>query len=278
MSASSSEATIAFIILTWNSEEYVRPCLDSILGFENIRPVVHVVDNGSTDSTVSLLREYEGDVRVRVDYLTTNLGTTASRNIALKCVPEAADAVCILDSDTQVNEAAFATMMNVLRADRTIGVLGPTMSNSAGDVQLSGRNLPSAKLKLLKAIPLQSASERGSRLEIPSTPIVDGLQDVEYLLSACWLMPREVVNEVGCLDEKIFYAPEDVDYCVRVHRAGYRVVRCHDASIRHEYQRISKKKLLSRMNVEHIKGLAYYFSKYGYLFDSSKAIKPQGKE
>lgn len=276
--ASSNKTTIAFVVLTWNSEEYVRLCLDSILGFGDIHPYVHVVDNGSTDSTVSLLGEYEGDERVRVDYLPTNMGTTISRNIALKCVPEAADAICILDSDTQVNEAAFATMMAALRSDRTIGVLGPTMCNSAGDVQLSGRNLPSAKLKLLKAIPLRSASERGAHLEIPSTPIVGGLQDVEYLLSACWLMPKEVVDEVGYLDEKIFYAPEDVDYCVRVHRAGYRVVRCHDAFIRHEYQRISKKKLLSRMNVEHIKGLAYYFSKYGYLFDSSKAIKPQGKE
>lgn len=276
--ASSSKTTIAFVVLTWNSEEYVQPCLDSILGFADIRTYVHVVDNGSTDSTVSLLRKYENDERVRVNYLPTNMGTTISRNIALKRVPEATDAICILDSDTQVNESAFATMMAVLRSDRTIGVLGPTMSNSAGEVQLSGRNLPSAKLKLLKALPLRRASERGSHLEIPSAPIVGGLQDVEYLLSACWLMPKEVVDEVGYLDEKIFYAPEDVDYCVRVQRAGYRVVRCYDASILHEYQRISKKKLLSRMNVEHIKGLAYYFSKYGYLFDSSQAIKPQGKE
>lgn len=276
--ATSNKTTIAFVVLTWNSEEYIQRCLNSILGFEDICTYVYVVDNGSTDSTVSLLREYEGNERVRVDCLPTNMGTTISRNIALKRVPEAVDAICILDSDTQVNEAAFTTMMAALRSDRTIGVMGPTMSNSAGDVQLSGRNLPSVKSKLLKALPLRRISEHGSRLEIPSAPILSGLQDVDYLLSACWLMPKEVVDVVGYLDEKIFYAPEDVDYCVRIHRAGYRVVRCHYASILHEYQRISKKKLLSRMNVEHIKGLAYYFSKYGYLFDSSKAINPQGKE
>lgn len=274
----SSKMTIAFVVLAWNSEAYIQRCLNSILGFGDISTYVHVVDNGSTDSTVSLLREYKGDERVRVDCLPTNMGTTISRNIALRCVPESADFVCILDSDTQVNEAAFTTMMAALRSDRTIGVLGPTMRNSAGDVQLSGRNLPSAKVKLLKALPLRRMSEHGSRLEIPTAPIVGGLQDVDYLLSACWLMPKKVVDVVGFLDEKIFYAPEDVDYCVRVHRAGYRVVRCHHASILHEYQRISKKKLLSRMNVEHIKGLAYYFSKYGYLFDSSKAINLQGKE
>lgn len=276
--ATSNKTTIAFVVLTWNSEEYIQRCLNSILGFEDICTYVYVVDNGSTDFTVSLLREYEGNERVRVDCLPTNMGTTISRNIALKRVPKAVDAICILDSDTQVNEAAFTTMMAALRSDRTIGVMGPTMSNSAGDVQLSGRNLPSAKSKFLKALPLRRTSEHGSRLEIPSAPILGGLQDVDYLLSACWLMPKEVVDVVGYLDEKIFYAPEDVDYCVRIHRAGYRVVRCHNASILHEYQRISKKKLLSRMNVEHIKGLAYYFSKYGYLFDSSKAINPQGKE
>lgn len=112
-------------------------------------------------------------------------------------------------------------------------------------------------------------------MEQPSAVIVDGVQDVGYLLSACWMMRRNVLEEVGLLDERIFYAPEDVDYCVRVHRAGFRVAWYHDVEIIHEYQRLSKRKLVSKMNWEHVKGLVYFFRKYGYLFDAGKALSEQ---
>lgn len=86
-------------------------------------------------------------------------------------------------------------------------------------------------------------------------------------------MRRDVLDEVGLLDERIFYAPEDVDYCIRVRRTGFRVVRCFGATITHEYQRISKKRLLSKTNLEHVRGLAYFFRKHGYLFDARKALR-----
>ena len=140
------------------------------------------------------------------------------------------------------------------------------MVNSAGEEQLSGRNLPTVSLKLRKACPFGNVAERAAAEEIPSTPVVDGLQDVGYLLSACWLMPRESLDAVGLFDEKIFYAPEDVEWCHRCHDAGLRVSLCHRANIIHEYQRISHKRLVSRMNLEHIRGLLYYFRKYHYLF------------
>ena len=85
-------------------------------------------------------------------------------------------------------------------------------------------------------------------------------------------MKTSLLCEVGMLDENIFYAPEDVDYCVRVWEAGYRVVRCWNANIIHEYQRISKKKLLSKMNLEHVKGLIYYFIKHGYFFKQKNVL------
>lgn len=164
-----------------------------------------------------------------------------------------------------MNQAAFECLAAVL-ADRTIGVVGPTMANSKGEVQLSGRALPTLGIKLGKACPLGGASRRAADAEVPDAPVEGGLQDVGYLLSACWLLPYSTLETVGLLDERIFYAPEDVDWCLRCHEAGLRVVRCHDARIVHEYQRLSHKRLFSKTNVEHVKGLGYYFMKHGYLF------------
>ena len=268
---------VGFVVLTWNSRAYVDSCIRSILGISS-RPVeLYVVDNGSSDGTVDALRSWaRRDPRVWLHEAPRNLGTTVSRNIALKALSEDVGYVCVLDSDTVVNEAAIEALIALVDSDPLIGIAGPTMQNSSGAVQLSGRNLPTLGIKLRKACPIASVSDKGDRMELPSSPVTNGTQDVGYLLSACWLMKRDTLEKVGLLDERIFYAPEDVDYCIRARQAGYRVVRCFGATIMHEYQRISRKRLLSKVNLEHVKGLAYFFKKHGYLFDARKATCPGG--
>ena len=256
----------AFVIIAWNSDAYIEKCVLSVLALECRELDVWVVDNGSTDATSAILAGIASvDSRLHVVAEKMNLGTTRSRNIPLKLLSSDTDYVCVLDSDTVVNQGAFEKLSAALE-DESIGVVGPTMMNSGGEVQLTGRMLPTLGIKLGKACPFGSLSKRAVEAERPHAPIVGGLQDVGYLLSACWLMPYYTLGVVGYLDEKIFYAPEDVDWCLRCHDVGLRVVRCHDAQIIHEYQRLSHKKLLSKMNYEHMKGLAYYFVKHGYLF------------
>ncbi len=266
------ESKTAFVIIAWNSEAYIEKCILSALSLECRELDVWVVDNGSTDATAGILAKIaEGDQRLHVLTEGENLGTTRSRNRALKLVAGDTDYVCVLDSDTIVNQEAFETLAATLK-DESIGVVGPTMANSAGEVQLSGRELPTLGIKLGKACPLGDAKAKAAEAERPSAPVVDGLQDVGYLLSACWFMPCESLQAVGLLDENIFYAPEDVDWCLRCQKAGLRAVRCHDAQIVHEYQRLSHKKLFSKTNAEHLKGLAYYFRKHGYLLRAPKTI------
>lgn len=268
-----NKPVVAFVVLSWNSQHYISNCLDAVLCCNSITPLVLVVDNGSTDETSAILQQYEADhSEIICTFLPENFGTTISRNLALKNLPSDANYVCILDSDTVINDQALATMIQILEQNPDIGIVGPTMMNSAGATQLSGRNLPSLGIKLRKAAPLKGLQDEGAQMEVPNTPVVQDMQDVPYLLSACWLMPVSTIDTVGFLDENIFYAPEDVDYCLRVWQAGLRIVRCWNAQIIHEYQRLSHKKLFSKTNKEHLKGLVYYFKKHHYLFDSSKAL------
>lgn len=269
-----SKPSVAFVILTWNSQIYIRDCLNSILKCESFDPCVFVVDNGSTDRTPQILHCFEENYdNLICAFLPLNFGTTVSRNLVLANIPAECEYVCVLDSDTIINEQAIMAMIALLIEDPSIGLVGPTMINSAGEEQFSGRSLPNLGIKLRKAFPAKSVQAEGARLEIPDTPRIGNTQDVPYLISACWFMPRATLEAVGLLDENIFYAPEDVDYCVRVAQAGLRVVRCWNAQIVHEYQRISHKKLFSKTNVEHVKGLVYYFKKHGYLFDVNKPFK-----
>jgi GT2 family glycosyltransferase len=78
-------------------------------------------------------------------------------------------------------------------------------------------------------------------------------------------LKKEVLKNVGLLDENIFYAPEDVDYCLRIWLAGYKVVYNSEVSAIHHAQEISRGLKINRATINHIKGLAYYFKKHKYI-------------
>ena len=270
---------LGFVILAWNSEKVIGPCLESIFAMKGIESHVVVVDNGSTDDTLARVdaawAKFSGDPggsTLEIIRLTENQGTTVPRNLALRVLmAENMDYYCVLDSDTVVNEAAFVVMARELDAHPGYGMIGPTLISSAGVRQMSARNFPTAVVKLLKAAPLAALQRLGERMEQPR-PAGAGANSypVDCLMSACWLIRPEALAAAGLLDERIFYAPEDVEYCIRMWKSGNQVAFCPGARIIHEWQRLSKKRFFSRINWEHIKGLAYMFAKHRYLFGTRR--------
>lgn len=268
---------VGFVILTWNSEKYIDNCLNSIINCKNVYSVITIIDNGSNDKTTKILRKFEKNIydngKIKVFYLDKNFGTTVSRNMGLKYLKDKdVDYICILDSDTAINEDAIMTLTRTLKKNNNIGIIGPQMRNFAGQLQNSGRRFPTLSIKLMKAIPINKIQKKGELLEKYNFNDINKVYEVEYLISACWFMRTEIIDIVGLLDENIFYAPEDVDYCMRVWKNGYKCCFSPKANIIHDYQRISKKKLFSRMNYEHVKGLIYFFIKHRYLFNAYKII------
>lgn len=264
--------SIAFVILTWNSEKYIGKCINSILTLKKYNTFIYVVDNGSTDKTVQIINQlenkYKDNGKIFLIRYEKNMGTTVSRNAALKKVDHVIDYICILDSDTEINENAIDILVEQLLENEEYGVIGPKMIAPDGSVQQSGRNIPTIVEKMLKALPLKVTQRIGEHIERPQWQSLNEPYEVGYLMSACWLMRRNIVDQVGLFDENIFYAPEDAEYCIRVWKSGYKVIFCPQAEIIHVWQRISKKHIFSKMNLEHIKGLFYMFTKYNCWFSS----------
>ena len=268
---------IGFVILTWNSEKVIDNCLRSLVELKEVQPYVVIADNGSTDGTVDTVRRYRRSFQQMFNVLCyqKNVGTTVSRNAAIKrLLKKNCDFICILDSDTVVNDEAFVTLADEMEKHPEYGIIGPTLVTSGGVVQMSARCFPTALEKFYKACPVKAVQARGEAMEKQEPPR-PGMTSwpVDYLMSACWLVRPEVFEKAGLLDERIFYAPEDAEFCIRVWKAGYQSAYCPEVSIIHEWQRLSKKKLISRMNWEHLKGLAYMFKKHRYLFSSKKLGK-----
>lgn len=261
-----SSDSIGFIILTWNSEKYIGSCIEAVQKIENYDIKVVVIDNASTDSTVERITKDKNTEIIRLD---KNVGTTVSRNIGIKKVSDC-DFICILDSDTVINQEAVDGLINVLREDKANVIAGPKMADSRGVIQNSGRKIPSATEKILKVLPCRAARQKAQKLEQYSDIFDVKCRPVGYLMSACWMVKKEVIERIGLLDENIFYAPEDVEYCIRAWQSGYRVIYCGNVQIVHEWQRLSKKKIFSRHNYEHIKGLLYLYRKYHFGLSSKK--------
>lgn len=255
---------IAFVILTYQSERYLEACLKSVSQLDEFEVLIYLIDNGSNDRTRSIIEQIKAtlsaSVSLELTYLDKNYGTTYSRNLALRLIHNV-DYICILDSDTVINSAAMQTMAAYLDEHPECGIVGPLMSDSMGTPQMSARQCPALADKLLKAIPLKVCQQWAEKMEaMPDTDSI--IVYAGYLLSACWLFRPALLRTCGFLDEHIFYAPEDAEYCIRVWESGHTVVLHRGAHILHHWQRLSRKKRFSALNWQHIRGLFYLYKKH----------------
>ncbi|MCD6193940.1 MAG: glycosyltransferase family 2 protein, partial [Candidatus Aminicenantes bacterium] len=91
---------------------------------------------------------------------------------------------------------------------------------------------------------------------------------VDHAISACWFFRKDLINEVGGLDYRIFYAPEDVDFCLRIWKRGKKILYYPNFEVIHFTQQLSYK--CSIITFQHVWGLIYFFFKHRYLFRSPR--------
>ncbi|MFA6472634.1 MAG: glycosyltransferase [Candidatus Latescibacterota bacterium] len=256
---------ISFVILTWNSDQTIETCLQSIAhicGSQNIPYEIIVVDNGSSDSTVSIVDRNTAAIPIHLIQMPKNMGTTHSRNLALRTCT--GDIICVMDSDAVLLEGNIRDVADILGGDDSIGILAPKLILTDGTAQHSVRKFPSAygKFSRIPAIIF--------KLRLPNTDHYTDFPftqptDIDYAISACWFFRRNLLDSVGYLDERIFYAPEDVDYCIRIWKMKKRVVFYPYFTVLHHVQRITHKSFFSRIALSHLFGLIYYFLKHRYI-------------
>ncbi|MCP4110211.1 MAG: glycosyltransferase family 2 protein [Desulfobacteraceae bacterium] len=262
---------ISVVLLTWNSEKYISKCLDSLcsdLRETRFAYEIFIVDNGSKDRTTDIIHEFREAYPENIIpiYLEKNTGTTFSRNLALKKAK--GKYVAVMDSDVEVFRGTFEQLITTLDEKEEVGLIAPRLLYPNGNLQKSTDVFPTVFTKVCRYFFLKYIEQRDNKHNIEARP-----REVDYAISAVWILKREVVGKVGLLDEKIFYAPEDVDYCLRVWKAGYKILYKPDVSCIHHTQEISRGLKINAATIEHIRGLFYYFRKHNYLLRSPKKGK-----
>ncbi len=255
------------VILSFNSERTLDKCLsvltNTLSKSQLLGPSeIFVVENGSLDKSPQILQKHVElfPEMVKPIVFAENTGTTVSRNAALKkCSGEY---VLVLDSDAYIDETALRVLREKLDDEPGVGMAVPKLFYGDGRFQLSTDVFPTLAHKIKRFLSLDGMQE-----EIDHTSLVE--TDVDYAISACWLLRKDAVDNVAGFDENIFYSPEDVEYCMQVWSKGYRIRYVPGAEVVHDAQELSRGFKLSFFHFSHLSGLLYLFKKYRYFFGLS---------
>jgi len=255
---------ISVVTLTWNSEKYIDAFLLSLLDdleSSGFTYEIYVIDNGSKDGTKTILEKYSNiySPTLTVIPLGRNMGTTFSRNIGIRM--SKGKYIAILDSDTIIPKTFFKSLINAFFEipSNNIGIIHPQLIFPDGTFQESARRFPSILTKMFRLFDIENL-----RINNESIPEVleNKIVPVDYAISAAWFLEREIFKKVGLLDETIFYAPEDAEFCARLWENGYEVWYYPKIKIIHNAQRLTKRKPFSKLGFYHVKGLIRFWKKY----------------
>jgi GT2 family glycosyltransferase len=212
---------VSVIVVTLNGEEHIRQCLDSVfrLTYPNIE--VLVVDNGSTDQTLPIIRQRFA--RVRLFALEKNLFYTGGVNYGIQ--QARSDYYLILNDDVELEPDSLSRMLARMKSGEDIGMVVPMLKyfHLRGFINGIGNHIRNAGW--------------GSDNFIGFVDIGQ-FRDMEEVPSACVsavLVRRRAVDEVGLIDVKYHAYYEDVDWSFRFWLGGWRILAAADAVVYHKF-------------------------------------------
>ncbi|MEX1030830.1 MAG: glycosyltransferase family 2 protein [Paenibacillaceae bacterium] len=201
----------SIIIPTFNGRELLKNCIYSIKKHTEQPYEIIIVDNGSSDGTADFCRQEQ------IDFisLATNLGFPIACNKGLRLA--SGESLLLLNNDVIVSRNWLDNMQRCLYSRRDIGIVGPLTNYASGKQQID--------------MPYTNVEQMSLELNEPDST---KWQQVDRIVGLCMLFKRELMENIGLLDER--FSPghyEDDDYCMRARNAGYRLIMSGDVFIFH---------------------------------------------
>jgi len=219
---------LSIIIVSWNTALLLENCLASILANPPTSPVeTWVVDNVSTDHSPGMVRERFPQVCLIENR--ENVGFARANNQAIqRC---SGKYVLLLNPDTLVSSGALQALIDFLKNHPETGAVGARLLNPDGSLQISSHPRPTLSRELWRLFHLDALLPYAAYP--PTKWGTNQPQEVDVLMGACLLVRKEVLDQVGFLDEDYFIYSEEVDLCYRIQRAGWCIYWVPQAEVVH---------------------------------------------
>lgn len=251
---------VGAVVVTYNALPWIERCLDSVREVETV-----VVDNGSTDGTVELVRERFPEA---ILLERENRGLAAGWNAGLAAA-SSPRYYLFLNADAWLAGDALARLVAFADEHPRAAVVGPRLSNPDGSLQRSVRGFPTAWRLATEYLFLRKLAPRSRLLNAFYAGGFDHdeVREAEFVMGACLLVRREAVDEVGGLDEDYFLFSEEVDWCFRFRQAGWQVLFYPGAECVH----VGGAAHGGRLFVENVRGHLLFLAKHGRAREAERA-------
>jgi N-acetylglucosaminyl-diphospho-decaprenol L-rhamnosyltransferase len=225
---------LSIIIVSWNVRELLAKCLQSVyrsLESSTLSAEVWVVDNASADGSPEMVRRRFSQAQLVAN--SDNIGFAAANNQALRAT--SGRYALLLNPDTELRAGALQTLVDFLQTKPAAGMVGPKLVYGDGTFQHSAFQFPSLLQVLFDFYPLHPRL-LNSRLNgrYPRALYAAGWPfAIDHPLGACMMVRRQTLDEVGALDEGFFMYCEEIDWAMRMRRAGWDIYCVPAAEVVH---------------------------------------------
>lgn len=256
--SSTSTPTWAAVVVNYEAGDCLVDCVTTLLADTSAGKVeVVVVDNASTDNSITKLRQIRPEVRIIETR--KNLGYSAAANAGIAATSATIVAVC--NADLRVNPGTAAALLTRFHNEPNLGAVGPAVFSASGEHFPSARKVPRLRDTVGHGtLGLLMPKNRFSRSykELDADPKQS--RDVDWVSGAAVWLRRSAINQVGGWDDGYFMYVEDVDLCWRLGNAGWRVAYEPEGSVVH-IGAVSTDRHPYRMIVAHHRSLGRFAAK-----------------
>ncbi len=210
------------VMLVHNNWDFTERAIDSLrqMTYPNFKVVI--VDNASSDETMSVLAERYADVEVLRNEV--NIGFAAGMNVGIAtALTGRADFILCINNDVEVETTMLERLVEAMSPE--VGAAAPLIYSLDDPTRIWSTGFTQSRL-LLEA-------RGGNRGMLDPGGWPDRLE-VDYLEGCATLFPSSVLREVGQFDPRYFFFYEDRDLCLRISRSGYRLIVVPSAKMWHE--------------------------------------------
>lgn len=215
---------VVIVVLNWNGKDHTTECLNSLKGITYPNYTVLLVDNGSTDGSVEYFREQYPTLPLIENK--ANLGYAGGNNAGIEiAIGELADYILLLNNDTIVDPGFLDELVTVAESSDSIGIVGPMVYyyDNPGLINSAG-----SKMNWLLSL--------GNNIGLGTIDCgqYHDVREVDAVTGCALLIKAGVVEQIGPLDSRFFILLEDIDWCLRAKKHGYKIMFCPDAIVYHK--------------------------------------------
>lgn len=247
---------ISIVIVTWNNEDEIIPCIESIRKYSDISDIV-IVDSKSSDNTVEIIKNKNYNF-VKLIECDENVGFSKGNNIGVREIKN--NKILFLNPDTLFIENGIENLVNV---NNDVGIIGCKLLNKDLTLQVSTYNFDTPINIILEQFMIGKIFPEF--LKYKYSPYLSKHNKVFYpdwVIGAFMLMDKKLFEEIGGFSEEYFLYSEDMDICKKVNMIGLRIQYNPNFKIIHLAGQSEKKDINSRKQEKLLDSKFIYANKF----------------